>query len=81
MKAFAEIVNLISESDTEVSIHPEVIARNEQDALLLPYAVDERCGIDWMMVSDVDNRTSVRRMAGEYAAVRAQPIRHDRKCG
>src|SRR5216110_2108075 len=79
LETLLEIVDFIAESDSQVSVHTEVIAGHDEDALLLTEPRHELCRIDRMAVADVHDRAGVGRRVAEEVAVGVEPSGDDRE--
>ena len=60
-----QVVDTVAESDPQVAVHPEVIAGDDQHALLRAEPVDELGGVDRVPVTHVHDRARVGRSVVE----------------
>ena len=78
IEAGAVVLRRLTETKTEVTVHAEVIAGDDQHALLLAQTGHERGRVDRMVVAHVDNGARFGRDPVEAACL-AQPLLHQRQ--
>src|SRR5439155_14830875 len=74
-----EIIRLFAVPDPQVSIHPEVIAGDDQNTFSLAQPGDQLDRIDSIVVTKIGDCTGVGRRVAEEIAVRIEPPGEDGK--
>ena len=74
LESIAQIVCFVAESDAQVAVHPEMVARHDQHAFLPAQPVHELGRIHVVVISDVYDCAGIGRHVAEQTAMRVEPL-------